>query len=985
MKLSRILSFLAVLFLATPAALLEATHFRGTIVTWKNEPTLGAFGVSYTVRFSARRSGYAGTAPDGRPAIGDVVREDIGATSFDFGDGDTTSTLYMRVIAVDAINDTLTAFLEEDLTTTPGKITHVYADGTPLLAFFTSCCRISEDVLNPDGGYRAEVAVTPGGANRCPTSNAASNVDTFPGRTLTLLIAANDADGDSLTYRFATTAESLLDVAPIPGTTLSTGGILTWVVPSNQQLGPYSTQVVISDGVNKIPVDFTITVRDPALGQPPAFIQPPTPCGKIINTNVGSPVSFEVRASDPEIAQQVTLNNTGLPTGATFVAGAPSNPASATFAWTPAAIDNLTASIVVFTASDGVLSATPCSVVIAVGFADLVISKTHAADFTAATNGAFNITVTNQGATANAAPITVTDSLPRGLTFLSGTGPGWTCSNVDALVTCTTSDPLGPLASTSFTINVAVEARAIPSVTNSVRVQSAGEYDQTNNTAQDPVRVGGLDVSLVKNHTGNFTAGQNGVFNLTVKNVGTVPTQPAGPIVVGSVKNSRFGNDWTLDGPNMGSARAKLLNAANFGAGGTIPRAISIVDTAEAVGSITPALLNPFDLFFIGYFPDGASTAFTPDELDALRSYVVDGGTVVVTCDNFNYDNVCNALGYPVLATSPNPLNPDPAAASSPLINGPFGQVGTFQGSQTIGYFFDATGAQVLARNSAGRPVYIQKQLGAGTAFLLSDVDFIAQALTAGSLVTSANDRLLGNLFAYAGKYAPISVTDTLPAGFTFVSATGSGWTCSAAGQTATCKYPGSLTVGASTSITLTGAVAAGATGSLLNTARVSLLNDGNPYNDGAQDTAAISAGAAVPSVNGLTPTVGPAAGGTIVTITGSNLGGTTSVLFGSATATGLTIIDANTITVVTPPSAVAGLVNVTLNAAGPTSATLTNAFLYVATTAGLGFYTLNPCRVIDTRDPVGTFGGPARAAGGSRTVAHRGEGSHTKDAVGVG
>jgi hypothetical protein len=111
-KLSRILAFLAVLFLATPAALLEATHFRGTIVTWKNEPTLGAFGVSYTIRFSTRRSGYAGTAPDGRPAIGDVVREDIGATAFDFGDGDTTSTLYMRVIAVDAINDTFTAFLE---------------------------------------------------------------------------------------------------------------------------------------------------------------------------------------------------------------------------------------------------------------------------------------------------------------------------------------------------------------------------------------------------------------------------------------------------------------------------------------------------------------------------------------------------------------------------------------------------------------------------------------------------------------------------------------------------------------------------------------------------------------------------------------------------------------------------------------------------------------------------------------------------------
>jgi hypothetical protein len=260
-------------------------------------------------------------------------------------------------------------------------------------------------------------------------------------------------------------------------------------------------------------------------------------------------------------------------------------------------------------------------------------------------------------------------------------------------------------------------------------------------------------------------------------------------------------------------------------------------------------------------------------------------------------------------------------------------------------------------------------------------VDFIAQALTAGSLVTSANDRLLGNLFAYAGKYAPISVTDALPAGFSFVSATGSGWTCSAAGQTATCKYPGSLAVGASTSITLTGAVAAGATGSLLNTARVSLLNDGNPYNDGAQDTAAISSRPAVPSVNSSLPrSARPAAP---VTITGRIWAAprrSSSAAHRHRPHHREREHDHRR----HAASSVAGLVNVTLNAAGPTSATLTNAFLYVASTGGLGFYTLNPCRVIDTRDPAGTFGGPALAAGGSRTFAIRGQCSIPMDAAGV-
>src|SRR5262249_36605213 len=36
--------------------------------------------------------------------------------------------------------------------------------------------------------------------------------------------------------------------------------------------------------------------------------------------------------------------------------------------------------------------------------------------------------------------------------------------------------------------------------------------------------------------------------------------------------------------------------------------------------------------------------------------------------------------------------------------------------------------------------------------------------------------------------------------------------------------------------------------------------------------------------------------------------------------------------------------------------------------TGGLNFYTAMPCRIADTRNPTGTFGGPALAAGQART-----------------
>ena len=84
----------------------------------------------------------------------------------------------------------------------------------------------------------------------------------------------------------------------------------------------------------------------------------------------------------------------------------------------------------------------------------------------------------------------------------------------------------------------------------------------------------------------------------------------------------------------------------------------------------------------------------------------------------------------------------------------------------------------------------------------------------------------------------------------------------------------------------------------------------------------------APPALTSLTPTSGPTAGGTSVTIDGTNLGGSSSVTFGGAAAT-ITTNTSNQVTV-TAPAGAAGAADVVVTTVGG-SATLTNGYTYVA------------------------------------------------------
>jgi hypothetical protein len=83
------------------------------------------------------------------------------------------------------------------------------------------------------------------------------------------------------------------------------------------------------------------------------------------------------------------------------------------------------------------------------------------------------------------------------------------------------------------------------------------------------------------------------------------------------------------------------------------------------------------------------------------------------------------------------------------------------------------------------------------------------------------------------------------------------------------------------------------------------------------------------PTVTALSPTSGPGAGGTAVTITGTNLTGATAVMFGATAATAFGVTNATTISATSPTGT--GTVDVTVTTAGGTTTTsAADKFTYV-------------------------------------------------------
>ncbi|HEY6047287.1 MAG TPA: hypothetical protein VIU65_11835, partial [Pyrinomonadaceae bacterium] len=220
---------------------------------------------------------------------------------------------------------------------------------------------------------------------------------------------------------------------------------------------------------------------------------------------------------------------------------------------------------------------------------DLTINKSHTGNFQQGQTGAtYSIAVTNSGSAATSGTVTVTDTLPAGLTATAIGGTGWSC--VLATLTCTRSDALAVSASYPvITVTVDVANNAASSVTNSSSVSGGGESNTSNDTDTDPTTVTQMpDLTVNKSHTGNFSQGQTGAtYSIVVTNSGSATTSGTVTVTdtlpIGLTATAISGAGWTCVLGTLTCTRSSTR-----GAGASFPTiTVTVNVAANAPASVT--------------------------------------------------------------------------------------------------------------------------------------------------------------------------------------------------------------------------------------------------------------------------------------------------------------------------------------------------------------------------------------------------------------
>ena len=177
-----------------------------------------------------------------------------------------------------------------------------------------------------------------------------------------------------------------------------------------------------------------------------------------------------------------------------------------------------------------------------------------------------------------------------------------------------------------------------------------------------------------------------------------------------------------------------------------------------------------------------------------------------------------------------------------------------------------------------------------------------------------------------APQIAGVSPSSGPTAGGTAVTISGSGFTTGATvtfgGTSASATVAGSTTINAIAPAHASGAV------------NVVVTNPGGQAATLTNGYSYASAQAPAPTVSTITPNSGSTAGGTAVTINGSNFTSGATVSIGSTAATNVTVVNSTTITATTPAHA-AGTVNVVVTNADAQSGTLVNGFTFTSPPGG--------------------------------------------------
>ena len=301
----------------------------------------------------------------------------------------------------------------------------------------------------------------------------------------------------------------------------------------------------------------------------------------------------------------------------------------------------------------GTAASSNTDTVTVIQLSDLTINKGHlGSNFTQGQSVAqYALNVMNGGTGATSGTLTVTDTLPAGLTFVSGTGPGWGCIAVAQLVTCT--NPATPIAASGASIillNVSVSVSAAASLQNTASIScTCTETNTGNNTSNtDTVVVTQLpDLTITKTHAGNFIQGGTGNYTVTVTNSGTGDKAAVSAVSVtdappsGLTVTAMGGTGWTCTTLPTCTRSDVLLAGASYPAL-TVTVSVASNATSPKVNSITVTT---------------AATESNASNNTAIDSTIIDPAVllpawIIAKTHTGNFSQGQNGVTYTITATN---------------------------------------------------------------------------------------------------------------------------------------------------------------------------------------------------------------------------------------------------------------------------------------------------------------------------------------------
>lgn len=499
--------------------------------------------------------------------------------------------------------------------------------------------------------------------------------------------------------------------------------------------------------------------------------------------------------------------------------------------------------------------------------ADLALTKDGPATVTAGTDATFTIDVTNNGP-SDAASITVTDPIPANTTFVSASAG---CTADATTVTCTQASLLAG-QSTSFTIVFRASPAAMGTIDNTATVTAAtADPNAANDQDTASATVTAVaDLGVVKTGPAGVTAGSNITWTIALTNHG--PSNAANVALDDALPPGTTFVSFAQDsGPAFACTAPPVhCTIATLGAGASATFTLVATVSPAATGSIdntavvTSATADPVAA-------NDSSTATAVIGATADLSIAKIGPASITSGQDATYTvTVANAGPSDALnVTLSDPLPPNTTLVSATQDSGPaFTCDATIQctiasfpagASATFTFVlrvdpaaFEPVVNTATATSPTTDPTPGNASASVATAVVAGPTDVrIAKSVSAPAPVTGATATYTIDVTNDGpGTAVNTVVTDVLPAGTTFTSATSTQGSCSGT-TTVTCTV-GTLAPGQTETITLVLTLPAVPT-LVVNTATVTSDNtDTDPANDTSTAELTVQPGAAVPALSPL-------------------------------------------------------------------------------------------------------------------------------------